>query len=230
MPDFPRTSRNRVRRSPKRGHYDRQTIYAILDEALICHVAFVQPGDPSPQPFAIPTLHARRGDELLLHGATTSRLMRHLACGEEICVAVTLVDGLVLAKTVFNHSVNYRSVVLFGKGYPIESRAEKLAALQAFTEKILPGRWQDARLPNAKELKATAVVALQIEEASAKVRSGPPKDEGEDAGFPTWAGVIPFAQIALAPIPAPYSSPEVETPDYVKAYIRDLNHLHKLGE
>jgi hypothetical protein len=191
MTDFTQTDRNRVRRLPDRGRYDRETIYAILDEALVCHVGFVQDG----QPFVIPTLHARVGDALLLHGATTSRLLRHIAAGGEVSVAATLVDGLVLARSVFHHSVNYRSVVLFGKGELVEGDAGKLAALEAFTEKLLPGRWAEARPPNAAELKATAVIRIAIEEASAKVRTGGPKDDPEDLTLDVWAGVIPISLV-----------------------------------
>ena len=146
MTDSLKTERSRVRRLPDRGHYDRETIYAILDEALVCHVSFVQDG----QPFVIPTLHARDGDALLLHGATTSRLLHHIAAGGEVCVAVTLLDGLVLAKSVFHHSVNYRSVVLFGRGELVEGDAAKLAALEIFTEKLTPGRWAEARQPERR--------------------------------------------------------------------------------
>jgi len=188
MTDVLKTERSRIRRLPDRGHYDRATIDAIFDEALICHVSFVQDG----QPFAIPTLHARDGDTLLLHGATTSRLLRHIAAGGEVCVAATILDGLVLAKSVFHHSVNYRSVVLFGRGELVEEDAAKLAALKAFTEKLAPGRWAEARQPNATELKATSVVRIAIEEASAKVRAGGPKDDPEDLALDVWAGVIPI--------------------------------------
>jgi hypothetical protein len=191
MTDFDRTERNRVKRLPDRGHYDRETIFAILDEALICHVSFVQ----DRQPFVIPTLHVRAGDALLLHGATTSRLLRHIATGGEVCVAATIVDGLVLAKSVFHHSVNYRSVVLFGPGEIVEGDDAKLAALEAFTEKLLPGRWDDARQPNVAELKATAVIRIAIEEASAKVRTGGPKDDPEDLTLDVWAGVIPISLV-----------------------------------
>ena len=188
MTDSLKTERTRVRRIPDRGHYDRETIYAVLDEALVCHVSFVQDG----QPVVIPTLHARDGDALLLHGATTSRLLHHIAAGGEVCVAVTLLDGLVLAKSVFHHSVNYRSVVLFGRGELVEGDAAKLAALKIFTEKLTPGRWDEARQPNAVELKATSVVRIAIEEASAKVRTGGPKDDPEDLALDVWAGVIPL--------------------------------------
>lgn len=211
MSDFDVTPLNRVKRLPDRGHYDRETIYPIVDAGLICHVAFVVDG----RPFAIPTLHARDGDTLLLHGASTSRMLRHLAQGGEVCVTVTHVDGLVLAKSVFNHSINYRSAVLFGRGRLIEDEAGKMAALAAFTEKILPGRWADARLPNAVEMKATSVIAVEIESASAKIRTGPPHDDDEDLELPVWVGVLPITQSTGAPIPAGYG-PVVELPGYLQ--------------
>ena len=210
MASFATTPRNRVVRVPDRGHYDRETVYAVIDEALICHVAFVQEG----QPFVIPTLHARDGDRLLLHGATTSRLIRHVAAGHEVSVAMTLVDGLVLARSVFHHSVNYRSVVIFGRGGMVED-GEKMAALERFTEKLIPGRWSDARRPNAVELKATAVVAVPIDLASAKIRTGGPKDDAEDYALPIWAGVVPMETRYLAPETDPAMTNDAPVPDYV---------------
>ncbi len=210
MSEFEVTPLNRVRRLPDRGRYDRDTIFPIVDAGLICHVAFVVDG----RPFVIPTLHARDGDTLLLHGASTSRMLRHMAHGGEVCVTVTHVDGLVLAKSVFNHSVNYRSAVLFGRGRLVEDDAGKMAALAAFTEKILPGRWADARLPNPIELKATSVIAVDIESASAKVRTGPPHDDDADLDLPVWAGVLPITHATGAPIPAGYG-PVVELPRYL---------------
>ena len=210
MSDFEVTSLNRVKRLPDRGHYDRDTIYPIVDAGLICHVAFVVDG----RPFVIPTLHARDGDTLLLHGASTSRMLRHMAQGGEVCVTITHVDGLVLAKSVFNHSVNYRSAVLFGRGRLVEDEAGKMAALAAFTEKILPGRWADARLPNPIEMKATSVIAVDIESASAKIRTGGPHDDAEDEDLPVWAGVLPISQATSAPIPAEYG-PAVDLPRYL---------------
>jgi len=210
MSDFEVTPLNRVKRLPARGHYDRDTIYPIVDAGLICHVGFVIDG----RPFVLPTLHARAGDTLLLHGASTSRMLRHMAEGGEVCVTITHVDGLVLAKSVFNHSVNYRSAVLFGRGRLVEDEPGKMAALAAFTEKILPGRWADARLPNPTEMKATLVVAVDIESASAKVRSGPPHDDDEDLDLPVWVGVLPLTQVTGAPIPAGYG-PLVDLPAYL---------------
>lgn len=189
MSDFTPTAQNRVRRVPNRGAYDKETIYSIVDAALICHVGLVQDGEP----FVIPTLHARRGDEILLHGATTSRLMVAAASGQPLCITTTLVDGLVLARSGFHHSANYRSAVIFGRGQAVPAE-EKMACLAQFTEKLLPGRWDDVRAPNAQELKATTVVAVTIENASAKIRTGPPKDDEEDYALPIWAGVLPLEQ------------------------------------
>lgn len=198
MSDFEIDSLNKIRRLPQRGHYDRETIYAILDAARICHVGFVQDG----QPVVIPTLYARDADTLLLHGTPASRLIRHVAGEQPLCISVALLDGLVLAKSVFHHSVNYRSVVIFGRGRLIEDTAEKLDALARFTERVAPGRWNAARPPNAQELNATAVVAVALESASAKVRAGGPKDDEADLDLPIWAGVWPIREVYGDPIPA----------------------------
>jgi uncharacterized protein len=178
--------RLRVRREPQRGRYDRETIDAILDEALLCHLGFEVDG----RPYVIPTLHARVGDVLYVHGSAASRMLRHAASGALVCVTVTLFDGLVLARSVFNHSVNYRSVVLLGTATLVEGD-EKRSALHALTEQLAPGRWDEARQPTAKELKATWILSVPIEEVSAKVRNGPPEDEPEDEELPVWAGVVP---------------------------------------
>jgi nitroimidazol reductase NimA-like FMN-containing flavoprotein (pyridoxamine 5'-phosphate oxidase superfamily) len=188
--------RIRVKRIPKRGRYDRETIDAILDEALFCHVGFVVDG----QPYVIPTLHARVGDVLYLHGSAASRMQRHAASGAPICVTVTLFDGLVLAKSVFNHSVNYRSVVVFGTATLVDGD-EKRNALHALAEQLAPGRWDEARQPTQKELKATSILSLRLDEASAKVRSGGPEDDPEDEELPVWAGVVP---VHLAAEPSAY--------------------------
>ena len=188
--------RVRVKREPQRGRYDRETIDLILDEALLCHLGFEIDG----QPYVIPTLHARVGDTLYVHGSAASRMLRHLAGGARICVTVTLFDGLVLARSVFNHSVNYRSVVLLGTATLVEGD-EKRTALHALTEQLAPGRWDEARQPTAKELKATWILSVPIEEASAKVRNGPPEDEPEDEKLPVWAGVVP---VHLAAEPSEY--------------------------
>ncbi len=216
MTDFIRTDRNRIKRLPKRGHYDRKTIHRILDEALICHVAFVVKN----QPYVIPINFARVEDRIILHGAKASRLLKHIESGHPICVEATIVDGLVLARSVFHHSMNYRSVVVFGKGRLIEDQQEKLAALQAVTEHLIPGRWQEARLPNRKELNATSVVSIDIDEASAKVRVGPPVDEQEDYVLPVWAGILPLQELPLAPIHDELQSAEIPLPEYVSRYSR----------
>jgi hypothetical protein len=216
MTAFERTERNRVRRLPERGKYDPATIYPIIDEALICHVGFVQDG----QPFVIPTLHARDGDCLLLHGATTSRLLKHVQAGHEVCASITLVDGLVLARSVFHHSINYRSVVLFGTGQLVEGDEAKLQALERFTERLLPGRWADARPPNPTELKATSVVSIPMTSASAKVRVGPPGDDDEDLALPIWAGVLPMQPVVGTPLAAPNLDVSIALPDYIREYVR----------
>lgn len=214
--EFLQTPRNKVRRVPERAHYDAATIYPIIDEALICHVGFVQ----DDQPFVIPMLHARWGDKILLHGARASRLMRHIEAGGEVCIAITLVDGIVLARSVFHHSVNYRSVVIFGRGEVITGDEARMQALQAFTERLIPGRWDDARPPNRVEFKQTAILAVSIDSASAKVRSGPPGDEEEDIDLPVWAGVLPVQQLFGPPLPDLRLKPGVEVPDYVRDYRR----------
>jgi nitroimidazol reductase NimA-like FMN-containing flavoprotein (pyridoxamine 5'-phosphate oxidase superfamily) len=176
----------RVKREPHRGAYDRETIDAILDEALLCHLGFQIDG----RPYVIPTLHARVGDRLYVHGSAASRMLRHAAAGMPMCATVTLFDGLVLARSVFNHSVNYRSVVVFGTA-TLVGDDEKREALRALTEQLAPGRWDEARQPTAKELKATSILSLPLDEASAKVRSGPEEDDPEDCDLPVWAGVVP---------------------------------------
>lgn len=216
MPNFPVSSTNRVRRLPKRGHYDRATVYSIIDEALVCHVAFAIDGVPT----VIPTLHARRDDTLLLHGAKTSRLLRHVGDGNPVSVAITLIDGIVLARSVFHHSMNYRSVVLHGSGTLIETEAEKTTALEAFAEHIARGRWSDARRPSKKELNATTVVAIPIEVAAAKIRTGPPLDEDEDYELPIWAGVLPLSLQPGTGVPDPRLGDGIPVPAYVRRYRR----------
>jgi uncharacterized protein len=215
MTAFPRTRRNKVIRHPERGQYERAEVYQIVDEALICHVGFVQDG----QPFVLPTLHARDGDTLLLHGSSASRLMKHVGAGNPVCVTVTLMDGIVLARSVFNHSINYRSAVLFGQGELVVDADEKLRALACFTERLLPGRWDDARPPSRKELKATAVAAIPLASAAAKVRSGPPKDDEEDATLPVWAGVLPMHQVVGDPIADPAGAAGITLPAYLEEYL-----------
>ncbi len=196
-PTIPVTARTLLRRYPVRGSFDRDTVYRILDEGFVCHVAFAVDG----QPYAIPTGYGRAGDTLYLHGSAASRMMTSLANGINVCVTVTLVDGLVLARSAFNHSMNYRSVVVLGQARLVDDPEEKLVALRALTNHIVPGRWETLRPATTKEIAATTVLALPIEEASAKMRSGPPKDEGEDLEWPVWAGVVPMALHCEAPQP-----------------------------
>jgi len=209
--------RTKVKRLPDRGRYDRETIDAILDEALVCHVGFA---DEDGQPYVIPTLHARVGDELYLHGSSASRMLRRLAAGAPCCVTVTLVDGVVLARAVFDQSVNYRSVVVLGTARPVDDPGEKLAALEALTGQLVPGRWAETRPPTRQELKATAIVALPLDEASAKLRTGPPGNHPEDAEAyaGTWTGVLPITQAVGTPIPAPDLPAGVEPSEAVRRY------------
>jgi uncharacterized protein len=210
-----KTARTKLRRVPKRGFHDRETIDAILDEALVCHLGFVHEGRPA----VIPTLHARVGDEVFIHGSAASRMIRALAGGLEACLTVTLVDGLVLARSAFHHSINYRSVVLYGTATPVIEPEDKERALEAFTEKLVPGRWADVRWPTRKELKGTAALALPIAEGSAKVRTGPPIDEDEDYELDAWAGVVPIRTEILDPIPDPRLREGIAAPDHVRALV-----------
>jgi len=209
------TPRTTVRRLPKRGRYDRETVAAILDEGLVCHVGFVADG----QPFVIPTLYARRGERLYVHGSAVSRMLLALAGGVPVCVTVTLVDGLVLARSVFNHSMNYRSVVVLGTATAVEG-PEKVAALETIAEHIAPGRWREARGPSDTELKATLVLSLPLDESSAKVRTGPPEDEEEDYALPCWAGVLPLALAAGSPVADPRLGPGIAVPPSVRGWRR----------
>jgi uncharacterized protein len=210
------SDRTTVRRLPDRGKYDAETIYKILDEAFVCHVGFVADG----QPFVIPTNYARVGDRLYLHGSAASRMLRSLAGGIPVCVTVTLIDGLVLARSAFHHSVNYRSVVALGRATLIEDPAEKMRALQLFTNHIMSGRWNDIRQPTDQELKATSVLVLPLNEASAKIRTGPPKDDEPDYALPIWAGVLPLNLVPGAPIPDPRLIAGLEPPANVRNYRR----------
>ena len=206
-----------MKRLHENARYDRGTIDAILDAALVCHLGFVQDG----QPYVIPTLHARIGDRLYVHGSAASRTLRALAGGAPVCVTATLLDGLVLARSVFEHSVNYRSVVVLGVATPVTDPDEKLAALRALTDQLLPGRNADARQPSRKELKATSVLWLPLDEASAKVRTGPPDDgDSEDALLDVWAGEIPLVTRAGAPVPDPALRPGIPVPAYARRYRR----------
>lgn len=201
-----------VKRHAERGTHDRDVIDGILDEAMFCHVGFVH----DDRPVVIPTIHVRVGDTVVLHGSPASRMIRHLKTGAPCSLAVTLLDGLVLARSVFNHSMNYRSVVLFGSAEPIEDPDRKLEAMRVFTEKILPGRWGDARIPTDKEFRGTTMLGIPIETASAKVRSGPPADEPEDLDLPVWAGVIPYRLTPGTPEPAPDLAPGIAFPDHLR--------------
>ncbi len=217
MPEsFLPTERTRVVREPHRGVYDREAIYRILDEGFVCHAGFVAGG----QPYVIPTMYARVGDALYFHGSAASRMLRHLGGGAPVCVTVTLLDGLVLARSVFNHSMNYRSVVALGTASPVEEPAEKLLALRAYTEKILPGRWNDARQPNEQELRATSILRLPLTEVSAKVRTGPPLDDEPDYALPIWAGVIPLHLASDTPIREEKCDPAIPLPLYTANYKR----------
>lgn len=215
MTDFEKTERNSVHRLAQRGQYNKETIYAIVDEAKICHVGFTA----DEQPYVIPTIHARHENMLYLHGAKASRMLKHIAAGNPVCIAVTLLDGLVLARSVFHHSMNYRSVVLFGTGTLVADDAEKLHALEILTNKLVAGRWDDARQPTLKEMNATSVVALSLESASAKIRVGAPSDDEEDYALPIWAGVLPLRQQALALEPDPKLNAGIPVPDYLEKLV-----------
>jgi nitroimidazol reductase NimA-like FMN-containing flavoprotein (pyridoxamine 5'-phosphate oxidase superfamily) len=215
--DFPQTERTTLKRLPKRGVYDRELVYRILDEGFICHVGFAGGG----RPFVIPTGYARVDDQLFIHGSQVSRMLRTLSSGIDVCVAVTLVDGLVLARSAFHHSINYRSVVMFGSATMVEERDAKLAALFAFSEQVIPGRWNDVREPTEQELKATTVLSLPLVEVSAKVRTGPPIDDEEDYALDVWAGVLPLKLAAGSPINDPRLPENVELPSYTLKYSRE---------
>lgn len=210
------SERTRVVREPQRAVYDRAAAYEILDEGFICHVGFTVGG----QPYVIPTSYGRSGDNLYIHGSAASRMLRNLDQGVAVCVTVTLLDGLVLARSIFNHSMNYRSVVILGRAVLVSDPKEKLDALRRLSEHILPGRWAQSRQPNDKELKATSVLRLPIEEFSAKVRQGPAIDDEEDYSFSTWAGVIPLEMVAGAPIGDERLEPGRAVPKYARNYIR----------
>jgi uncharacterized protein len=213
---FTPNERTRVVREPQRGIYDRETIYKILDEGLVCHVGFSIDG----QPYVIPTMFARVHDAIYFHGSAASRMLRGASAGVPMCITVTLVDGLVLARSVFNHSMNYRSVVALGKAELVSAPEEKLAALHAFTEKILPGRWNDARQPSEQELKATSILRMPLTETSAKVRTGPPEDDEVDYALRVWAGVVPLRLAAESPIRDERCEAAIPVPAYVTEWRR----------
>jgi uncharacterized protein len=210
------TARTRVVREAHRGVYDRETAYAILDEGFLCHVGFAVDG----QPFVIPTLYGRQGDTLLLHGSAASRMLKQMKESLPVCVTVTLVDGLVLARSIFNQSMNYRSVVVLGKATLVNDPEQKLEALRLFSEHVIPGRWADVRQPNERELKQTSVLRLPIEEFSSKVRTGPAIDDEEDYSFPTWAGVVPLEMKSGEPIADERLLPGQPVPKYTRHYSR----------
>ncbi len=217
------TPRTKLQRLPKRGSYERELIYQILDEGFICHAGFVVEG----QPYVIPTGYGRVSDTLYLHGSAASRMLRHLSQGIDICVTVTLTDGLVLARSAFHHSMNYRSVVILGKATVVEDEREKLSALEALTEHIVPHRWAEVRAPNERELKATLVLALPLIEVSAKVRTGPPIDDEEDYQLPVWAGEIPLRLVASAPVNDPRLNAGIESPVHARNYTRKTKALEE---
>ena len=216
MNEFMPTERTKVRRLPDRGKYDSESVYGILDEAFICHVGFVVGG----QPYVIPTGFARVNDTLYIHGSAASRMLRTLADGVQVCVTVTLVDGIVMARSGFHSSMNYRSVVILGRATQVERRDEKLAALAAFSEQVMPGRWKDLRETTDAELKGTLVLTLPLKEVSAKVRTGPPKDDEADYALPLWAGVLPLKLTAGMPIDDSRLPAGIEPPDYAQNYKR----------
>ena len=213
---FPQTDRTKLKRLPKRGHFDRETVYGILDEGFICHIGFVVDAHP----VVIPTGYARVDDKLYIHGSQASRMLRTLANGIDTCVTVTLIDGLVLARSAFHHSMNYRSVVVFGRAMLVEDPQEKMSALLALSEHFIRGRWNDVREPTELEMKQTTVLSLTLDEASAKIRTGPPLDDEEDYSLPIWAGVVPLRLTAGEPVNDPRLPPNVPVPDYATNYKR----------
>jgi nitroimidazol reductase NimA-like FMN-containing flavoprotein (pyridoxamine 5'-phosphate oxidase superfamily) len=210
------TPRTRLVREADRAVYDREAAYRILDEGFLCHVGFVLDG----QPFVIPTSYGRKGDSLFIHGSAASRMLRQAKQGVPVCITVTLLDGLVLARSIFNHSMNYRSVVVLGKATLVDDPAEKIEALRLLSEHIIPGRWADSRQPNERELKATSILRVPIKEFSAKVRKGPVVDDEEDYSFPTWAGVVPLEVVAGEPVDDARLVPGQDVPAYAKRYVR----------
>jgi nitroimidazol reductase NimA-like FMN-containing flavoprotein (pyridoxamine 5'-phosphate oxidase superfamily) len=218
MDKLPQTPRTTLKRLPKRGSYERELINSILDEGFICHVGFVLEG----KPFVIPTGYARVGDSLVIHGSQASRMLRVLGEGIDVCVTVTLIDGLVLARSAFHHSMNYRSVVVFGRATVVDDPDEKAAALRALSEHMIPGRWDDVREPNEREMQQTTVLSLPLTEASAKVRTGPPLDDEEDYDLAVWAGVIPLQLDAKAPVADERLPANTSAPAYAVEYVRPL--------
>jgi len=213
---FIQTERTKLKRLPKRGYFDRETVYGILDEGFICHVGFA----PEGRPFVIPTGYARVDDKIYIHGSQASRMLRTLSGGVDACVTVTIIDGLVLARSAFHHSMNYRSVVIFGRATLVKDREEKYAALLALSEQIIRGRWAAVREPTELEMKATTVLSLPLMEGSAKIRTGPPLDDEEDYAMNVWAGVVPLKLVAGEPINDPRLPEGIEVPEYARNYKR----------
>jgi len=210
------TTRTRVVREADRAVYDREAVYRILDEGFLCHIGFVVDG----QPFVIPTSYGRSGDVLLIHGSAASRMLRQMKEGVPVCITVTLLDRLVLARSIFNHSMNYRSVVVLGKATLVDDPVEKIEALRLLSEHVIPGRWAESRQPSERELKATSILRVPIEEFSAKVRQGPVVDDEEDYSFPTWAGIVPLEMKTGEPIDDARLLPGQYAPQYAQHYSR----------
>ncbi|HLI10605.1 MAG TPA: pyridoxamine 5'-phosphate oxidase family protein [Alphaproteobacteria bacterium] len=214
MDAYAPTAKTRVKRLPKRGHYDRETVYAILDAGMICHVGYVIDGEP----YVTPTSYWRHGNKVYWHGSSASRMLRTLETGAPVCLTVTHLDGIVLARSGFHHSINYRSVMAFGMAMLVEDKTEKLASLEDFVERLFPGRWAELRPVTDQELKATTVVGMELDEVSAKVRTGPPLDDEPDYALPCWAGVLPIRQMSEALVPDPRLTPGIAVPDYLKGW------------
>lgn len=210
-PEGAPSARTRVRRFPKRGRYDRETIHAIVDAGLLCHVGYVIDG----QPYVTPTMHWRVGDHVYWHGSSASKMLRAQKSAIRVCVTVSLLDGIVFARSGFNHSINYRCVMALGEAELVDDPEEKLATLVAFSDRLAPGRWDDLRAPTSQELKATTVMRIDLNEAVAKVRTGPPGDDEPDYALPVWAGVLPLTMIAGAPVPCPRLASETPVPGYL---------------
>lgn len=217
MEELNKINRTKVNRVPKRAVYDKEIIYKILDETFVCQVAF----KINEQVYIIPTAYGRKGDSIFIHGSNKSRMLNSIKSGEEICLSVTLIDGIVAARSIFHHSINYRSVIIFSKGKEIVDSIEKMNAVNIITEHIIPGRWDEARKPNKKELEITSVFEFKIDEASAKIRTGPPVDEKEDYDLNVWAGVIPIKTVTENPIKDEFLSENIPLPDSIKNYSRD---------
>jgi len=216
MPETPPSEGTRVKRHPERGAYDRATIDAILDEALFCHVGYVADGRPR----VIPTIHVRVGDTLYVHGSNASRTLRTIKDGEEVCIVTTLLDGLVLARSAFMHSMNYRSVVVYGRAREVSEREEKWMAQKALVDHVCAGRSDQVRMPTEDELRQTTILAVPLEEASAKLRTGPPKDDEADYDLPVWAGVLPISTVPQTPQDDPRLGHGLEPPPNVTGYRR----------